>query len=713
MATLVLSTVGTALGGPIGGAIGALVGQSFDQQLLAPVTRGPRLGDLSVQTSSYGTQIPRIYGAMRVAGSVIWATDLIESEQTTGAKGQPDVTYGYSVSIAVALSSRVAGAVGRIWADGKLLRGADGSFKVSTTYRFYDGGEDQPIDPLIGSIEGISDTPAYRGLALAVFENLQLADYGNRIPFLTFEVIADAEPPKLGDILDDASDGAVAATSGQIIVGYAAYGGSIKAALEPLVEAFAVQLFDDGVQLRGPRGLEPVSIDADELGNGLDGQKMPRFQREQLAARTLPAVLRLSYYDPARDYQTGEARSAAGESPGLEAKRELPAVLSANDAKSLAHEILARAWATRDTLSLRLPPSRLALEPGSLLSLNLRPALWVIQKCIVDGLAVETELRPANGSMAALTADAGRIVPNIDVAASAMSVALLDLPNTSMSFSAEPTLVIAASRESAGWKRSVVEIRIGDQVKVVETAARKSFLGNALTGLARADSDLLDLENFVEVQLIDADQWLTSCDDAGLVAGKNLAVLGSELVQFGSAVPVGPGRFRLGRFVRARAGTEWAVSKHVAGELFCLLTPESVQSIILQDWAIGSVVTAVPSGQSASAEFVAESLRPPSPVRLNAVLQSSGDLLIEWVRRSRRGWAWVDEMDAPFGEAAERYRINLSGPAGSAEILTSTPAYAVPPALLSGLGPGELAIEVRQLGDRAVSHPAGIAITLP
>src|SRR4051794_22606289 len=126
MATLILSTVGTVLGGPVGSAIGALIGQSIDQQLLSPASRGPRLGDLSVQTSSYGTQVPRIYGTMRTAGSVIWATDLVQSTQTTGAKGQPDATYSYSVSLAVALSSRPVASLGRIWADGKLLRGTDG-----------------------------------------------------------------------------------------------------------------------------------------------------------------------------------------------------------------------------------------------------------------------------------------------------------------------------------------------------------------------------------------------------------------------------------------------------------------------------------------------------------------------------------------------------------------------------------------------------------
>src|SRR3954454_6396407 len=114
MATLVFSTIGTALGGPLGGAIGALIGQAIDQELLGPSTRGPRLGDLSVQTSAYGTQIPRVYGSMRVAGSVIWATDLTESSATTGAKGQPDTTYSYSVSLAVALSSRPLRSIKRI-----------------------------------------------------------------------------------------------------------------------------------------------------------------------------------------------------------------------------------------------------------------------------------------------------------------------------------------------------------------------------------------------------------------------------------------------------------------------------------------------------------------------------------------------------------------------------------------------------------------------
>ncbi|MDQ4088502.1 MAG: hypothetical protein M3177_10920, partial [Pseudomonadota bacterium] len=189
MATLILNAVGSAVGGPVGGMIGSIVGQTIDQTILfAPKPRhGPRLGDLAVQTSTYGTPIPRIFGRMRVAGCVIWSTDLIETRSTSGGgKGQPKlVSYTYSASFAVALSARPIRSVGRIWADGKLLRGAAGDFKTETGYRLYLGDEDQEADPLIASAEGADQAPAFRGVAYAIFEGFQLADYGNRIPSLT------------------------------------------------------------------------------------------------------------------------------------------------------------------------------------------------------------------------------------------------------------------------------------------------------------------------------------------------------------------------------------------------------------------------------------------------------------------------------------------------------------------------------------------------
>ena len=361
MATLALNVVGTAIGGPIGGAIGSLVGQGIDRSLFGPGPRqDPRLNDLNVQVSSYGSQIPRLYGTMRVAGTVVWATDLQETSEIVGDA----VVYTYSVSFAVALSSRAANGVGRIWADGRILRGAAGDFKVKTEFRFYPGDEAQSEDPLIASIEGLDSTPAYRGVALAVFEDLQLTEFGGRIPALTFELLADDAVPTLGAIINDVSWGTIDCAAVDPIGGYAAYGSNRKAAVAPLIAHFAIPLCDNGVLLKTPNAAPTIAAGPDELGCGPVDGVTPERELSQIPASELPRALSLGYYDATRDFQTSQMRAAAGSAGGVEEAIELPAVLSAEQAKALAETSIARRWAERGRLVLRLSPDRLAMEPG-------------------------------------------------------------------------------------------------------------------------------------------------------------------------------------------------------------------------------------------------------------------------------------------------------------------------------------------------------------
>ena len=137
MATLVLTTFGSAIGGPIGGAIGAMIGQQIDGRLFAPKPRqGPRLGELAIQTSSYGSQIPKLFGTMRVAGTVIWATDLKEEDRRARRQGPAqDRHYSYSANFACGPVRPPDLAVRRIWADGKLLRGSAGTSRRRRAYR--------------------------------------------------------------------------------------------------------------------------------------------------------------------------------------------------------------------------------------------------------------------------------------------------------------------------------------------------------------------------------------------------------------------------------------------------------------------------------------------------------------------------------------------------------------------------------------------------
>jgi len=205
MAALLLSAVGAAAGGAIfgpvgaiaGRLVGALAGNAIDHALFAepPTARraeGPRLPDLEIMASTEGAPIPRLYGRARIAGEVIWATELEEvvttRTQTSGGKGGgggpsmvTTTTYSYFANFAVGLCEGPVGGVMRIWADGKPLD------LTGITLRFHPGTETQTPDPLIMAKEGVA--PAYRGLAYVVFERLPLENFGNRIPQLSFETV--------------------------------------------------------------------------------------------------------------------------------------------------------------------------------------------------------------------------------------------------------------------------------------------------------------------------------------------------------------------------------------------------------------------------------------------------------------------------------------------------------------------------------------------
>ncbi|MBD8894044.1 baseplate multidomain protein megatron [Roseibium litorale] len=206
MATLLLGVAASALVGATGttGIIasaittaaslgGSLIdGWLFSGGASSQHVEGQRLESLQVLSSTEGAAIPIIAGWARVSGQVIWATALTEtvstSTQKAGGKGGggakvTTTSYAYSANFAIGLCEGPISKILRIWADGKELD------LTQFSPRVYTGTETQGPDPLIQAKQGTADVPAYRGLAYVVFEDFALADYGNRIPQLTFEII--------------------------------------------------------------------------------------------------------------------------------------------------------------------------------------------------------------------------------------------------------------------------------------------------------------------------------------------------------------------------------------------------------------------------------------------------------------------------------------------------------------------------------------------
>jgi hypothetical protein len=185
----------------IGFSVGTLVGQQlFPEQVKQ---EGSRLTDLTVTSSAFGAVRPIVYGQVRIAGNIIWSTPIREQKNTQkhgkGGSGPSvtNTTYTYFGSFAIALCEGPIDAVLRIWADSKLIYDSTGPQLIQqkgVNFRFYPGDEEQLADSIIQADKGVENVPAYRGTCYIVFDNLPLADYGNRLPNITCEVVERRTP---------------------------------------------------------------------------------------------------------------------------------------------------------------------------------------------------------------------------------------------------------------------------------------------------------------------------------------------------------------------------------------------------------------------------------------------------------------------------------------------------------------------------------------
>ncbi|TDV04695.1 phage tail protein [Paraburkholderia caballeronis] len=207
-ATLVLGAAGAVIGGVLSGGslfaieAGFLAGQLLGSILFAP--KPPSPADVRVMDSAYGKWIPLLWGRYRLSGNVIWA-GTPHSHNQGGGKGMAggkgaNQTY-VTMSFAVALCAGPIDSIQRIWANGKLIydtsnpadwQSISGSTSMVTGFTVYKGDEDQLADPVMESQLGAGNVPAYRGMAYVVFNELNLQQWGNFLPSLSFEVLKDS-----------------------------------------------------------------------------------------------------------------------------------------------------------------------------------------------------------------------------------------------------------------------------------------------------------------------------------------------------------------------------------------------------------------------------------------------------------------------------------------------------------------------------------------
>lgn len=431
----------------------------------------------------------------------------------------------------------------------------------------------------------------------------------------------------------------------------------------------------DGVLTFIPRGKQSVMTiaEADFLPNSFTITRLPDVQ--------LAEQLNVTYADKASDYQTVTQSAVRQLAPASSQKTvKTNFVLAAEVAKRQADTLLDAVWVERFQLKFSLPLKYAVLEAGDVVTLTTASKTFVVritrtlyQNATLQVEAVTTDAAAYVQTSAGTTRPSSQIV----VATGVSTLFLLDIPlyneaDDSPSF----FMAVSKQRDDTSWQYATVYESLDNDVFTPKTVITKEAItGKATTVLSgSAPTAYLDEKNTVTVTLNDG--TLASTTDALLLRGANVALLGDELLQFGVATLVGTNTYQLSRLLRARRGTDAAMLTHAINERFVLLGEE-----VFQQGAgllnVGYTYKAVSSGQllddASEYSFTpsAANLKPLSPVHVAGARDSSGNLTITWIRRSRANGGWQDGVDLPLAEATEQYDVDIMNGATVVRTLTT------------------------------------------
>lgn len=466
--------------------------------------------------------------------------------------------------------------------------------------------------------------------------------------------------------------------------------------LETLGEAFFFDAFSsEGVIRFSLRQYAPmIDLSIDDLVVTDDmpgGYELTRGQETEL-----PAIAKVTFWDETNDYQlaTVDALRQTGQSKAT-ITADLPLVIPESYARSIPQMKIMEAWTARETGRLALPPSKLAIDPGDVLAINIKGRAMTLR---IDGFD-EGEFR--NASVKGFDiANYGRL----EFASRQASIpivpfygppvfAFLNLPLFSGQESRPWAPRVVAYQDP--WPGSVIVYRddnAGGWLTDTVVQAR-SPIGELTFDLYSGPTDYWDDVNDCYVTMYSADQLLGTTDLAVLNGANLLAVQNAdgewEVLQFVNAELQSAKKYKLTRLLRGRGGTEHAMRSPVAaGARVVFLSTASLyplnvpQSMLFQDvdFRVGPGTVDVSDFRftTQTVNIAGVGLRPFSPVHLEGDRDGSGDWSLTWIRRTRFGGGGWDAPDAPLNEESEKYDLEImDGGTVVREVLGLTsPAYA-------------------------------------
>jgi len=506
---------------------------------------------------------------------------------------------------------------------------------------------------------------------------------------------------------------------------------SPRASISTLARHFGFDAVESGGVIRfvtrGQRAEAVIAPDNMVAAQG-DVMELTRGQETEL-----PQALKWQLVRPDEEYDaaTVEARRVTVEAARV-ASESFPLAVSLEEADRRCRRALMEAWVGRETLIAKLPPSRLSLDPGDVVSLA-NDGRLIDYRITRIGDAGARAIEAIRTDAAIYDLPPGQYrpakLPGATVYGPA-EVALMDLPQIADTVSAHRPYAAVFAKP---WYGTAAIWRSADTsgFTLLDTIGQAAQIGTLVADLPAGPVNRFDHGNELLVDI--SSGTLTSVTGTELFAGANALAVESapgtwEVIQFGNAELVSTGRYRLTRLLRGQRGTGDAIGDPASTGSRVVILGSGIQSLSIAEadlglpwnWRIGPA-SAAPSDAIMQAQSFTPNgrgLMPFAPAQLRMRREVGGDLSLRWLRcdRSLSVDSWV-LTDVPLSESSEAYDLEILN--GAVVVRTAaglgSPAFTYTAAMQAadfGGAVSSLSIRLYQIGALGRGAPHFETITI-
>ena len=658
-----------------------------------PTQQKGKIEDTGVPDAEYGRSLSYPFGRVRKEGlTMMWGIPLKEVVTTErqggkgGGGGQTTEVYTYFLTAAYPIARKI-GSVRRVWMNSILVYNSETNDEKSLKFiehtTIYTGNQTTPSS-VIQSKES-NPVPAFTGMSFLIFDNYPIANYdGTGFPAIDIEVIGESgDNPKIKDILKTICKLA-SRTDDQIdvtdipndyrIQGFDLLfdGTSFADQLEELMRAFFIvarEPKDKIIFKRQEQSSDPIFIPKSSFGSKKFGENPIDLNEKTLTHfRETPSAVTVSGLNVLKNYET---ITAVAKDPSDTHTNELSFQTRLIDIDTLfmniASKILFLGKTQSKTFSkMLLLPAWENLKVGDVIftddNNNYHQELMQITKK-VRGVNYLIEIEATRfqgvGYLPDISID-NEFPPDNDTPRPYGRANAIPIECPIVNSRDTDIGIYVAIEGNSSFRKGALfysddnglsyDFAVGNVVNSV-TGTVLSFSPN----FNNASPSFIDDSNWIRISMNSGQLEPVTLET--FLSGKQLGWFSTgEIIAFKNAAIVSsnPLTFDISYTIRGVKGTEPAISKHIIGEKFVLLTNYLVRlPLNLSDINREYLLKVVPNGlletdieEEVSHAITLEGLKPfPCAVRGE---KDNNDLIITWYRRTRLNGRWIDYIDIAY-----------------------------------------------------------------